>query len=81
MRIIGIDPGIRNTGWGIVEYKNNKLIYVGDGNISPSINISDGERLLFIKVKLMSIIKQYMPNKSAIEQIFVGSGSATSLLT
>ena len=79
MRIIGIDPGLRHTGWGIVEFKNNKLSYVGDGRISPSTLIPDGERLFFIKNQLSEIILKYIPNKSAIEQIFVGFGAGSSL--
>ena len=79
MRIIGIDPGLRNTGWGIIEFQNNKLIYLGDGSISPSPNLSDGERLLFIKNKLTEITLEHTPTMSAIEQIFVGSGTGSSL--
>ena len=79
MRIIGIDPGLRNTGWGIVEFQNNKLLYVVDGSISPSPNLSDGERLLIIKNKLTEIILEHAPTMSAIEQIFVGSGTGSSL--
>ena len=79
MRIIGIDPGLRHTGWGIVEFKNNKLSYIGDGSISPSNLTSDGERLWYIKSQLSEIILKYIPNKSAIEQIFVGFGAGSSL--
>ena len=79
MRIIGIDPGLRHTGWGIVEFNKNKLSYIDDGRISPSIKISDGERLFYIKSQLSEIISSYVPNKSAIEQIFVGFGAGSSL--
>ena len=79
MRIIGIDPGLRNTGWGIIEFKNNRLIHIDDGSISPSSISSVGERLLFIKNKLSLIVKKYDPNISAIEQIFVGPGTGSSL--
>ena len=79
MRIIGIDPGLRHTGWGIVEFQNNKLGYIDDGSISPSTSKSDGERLFFIKDQLTGIILKYAPNKSAIEQIFVGLGAGSSL--
>jgi crossover junction endodeoxyribonuclease RuvC len=79
LRIIGIDPGLRHTGWGIVDFKNNKLNYIGDGRISPSTSIPDGERLFFIKRQLLEIISKYIPNKSAIEQIFVGFGAGSSL--
>ena len=79
MRIIGIDPGLRNTGWGIIEFRNNRLIHVDDGRISPPHISSVGERLLFIKNKLSLIVKKYDPNISAIEQIFVGPGTGSSL--
>ena len=79
MRIIGVDPGLRNTGWGVIGFQNNKLIHIGDGSISPSPNLPDGERLLFIKNKLTEIVLKYVPTISAIEQIFVGSGTGSSL--
>ena len=79
MRIIGIDPGLRNTGWGIIEFKNNRLTHIDDGRVSPPSISSVGERLLFIKNKLSLIVKKYNPNISAIEQIFVGPGIGSSL--
>ena len=79
MRIIGIDPGLRNTGWGIIEFNSNRLVHVDDGRISPPISSSIGERLLFLKNKLTFIVEKYDPNLSAIEQIFVGPGTGSSL--
>ena len=79
MRVIGVDPGLRHTGWGVVEFKNNKIIHIKDGSISPSIKFDDGKRLLEIKNQLLEIINQYNPKMSVIEKIFVGSGSISSL--
>ena len=79
MKVIGIDPGLRHTGWGVVEFKNNKMFYVKDGSISPSHKLEDGKRLLEIKNQLQTIINLYNPNMSVIEKIFVGSGSISSL--
>ena len=79
MRIIGIDPGLRNTGWGVIEFKNNRLVHVDDGRISPPSISPIGQRLLFVKKQLSLIVKKYDPNISAIEQIFVGPGSGSSL--
>ena len=79
MRVIGVDPGLRHTGWGIVEFKHNKIFHIKDGSISPSTKLDDGQRLLEIKNKLQKIINQYNPNMSVIEKIFVGSGSISSL--
>ena len=64
---------------GIIEFRNNRLIHVDDGRISPPSLSSVGERLLFIKNKLSLIVKKYDPNISAIEQIFVGPGTGSSL--
>ena len=79
MRVIGVDPGLRHTGWGVVEFKHNKIFHIKDGSISPSTKLNDGERLLEIKNQLQKIINQYNPNISVIEKIFVGSGSISSL--
>ena len=79
MRIIGLDPGLRHTGWGIIELKNNRLTHVDDGRISPSTNLDEGDRLLIIRNKLKDIVDNYNPSISAIEQIFVGSGMGSSL--
>ena len=79
MRVIGVDPGLRHTGWGVVEFKNNKIFHIDDGSISPSTKFGDGQRLLEIKNQLQKIINQYNPNISVIEKVFVGSGSISSL--
>ena len=79
MKVIGVDPGLRHTGWGVVEFKHNKVFHIEDGSISPSTKLDDGQRLLEIKNQLQKIINQYNPNMSVIEEIFVGSGSISSL--
>ena len=79
MRVIGVDPGLRHTGWGVVEFKNNKIFHIADGSISPSIKLDDGKRLLEIKNQLQKIINQLNPNMSVIEKTFIGSGSVSSL--
>ena len=79
MRIIGIDPGLRHTGWGIVDIIDNKLIYVADGRVSAPTSLTDGNRLFFIKKKLTMVVIKYKPSFSAVEQIFVGAGIGSSL--
>ena len=74
-----MDPGLRHTGWGVVEFIHNKIFHIKDGSISPSTKLDDGKRLLEIKNQLQTIINQYNPNMSVIEKIFVGSGSISSL--
>ena len=79
MRIIGIDPGLRHTGWGIIDIIDNKIIYVADGRVSAPVSLTDGNRLLFIKKELTLAVVKYQPSFSAVEQIFVGAGSGSSL--
>ena len=62
MRIIGIDPGLRHTGWGIIDIVNNKLIYVADGSISAPVSLTDGNRLFFIKQNLTALMLEYKPS-------------------
>ena len=62
MRIIGLDPGLRHTGWGIIELKNNRLLHIDDGRISPSTNLDEGDRLLIIRNKLKEIVDNYLVN-------------------
>ena len=64
MKVIGGDPGLRHTGWGVVEFKNNKIFHIADGSISPLTKLDDGKRLLEIKNQLQKMINQFKPNIS-----------------
>ena len=79
MRILGIDPGIRNTGWGVVEQFENKLRHIANGVIKPKPNLADAARLQFIAVGVAEAIAIHRPDAAAIEEIFVAK-SATSAL-
>ena len=67
------------VGWGIIDIIDNKLNYVADGRVSAPISLTDGNRLLFIKKELALVVIKYQPSFSAVEQIFVGAGSGSSL--
>jgi crossover junction endodeoxyribonuclease RuvC len=78
MKIIGIDPGLNHTGWGVVEYINNSLGYIASGVISPERNNGMAERLHMIDSELEKVIQLYQPNTASIEETFVNkSGSST----
>ena len=79
MKILGIDPGLRKTGWGIVRFNRNNIIYVGDGYLLQNDNISLGEKLLKIFNDIIKIIDDFKPDLVGIEQTFVGSGNVSSL--
>jgi len=79
MRILGIDPGIRNTGWGVVEQSDNRLRHVANGVIKPKADLSDAARLHLIAVGVAEVIANQHPDASAIEQIFVAKSAASAL--
>ena len=69
MRIVGIDPGIRVTGFGVIE-KNKKLSVLSYGTISPPTQNSMAERLKYLYTDAMEIIEKYKPDLLAIESTF-----------
>ncbi len=79
MRILGIDPGIRNTGWGVVEQSDNRLRHIANGVIKPKPALSDPARLHLIAIGLAEAIATHNPDAAAIEEIFVAK-SVVSVL-
>ncbi len=79
IRIIGIDPGLQHTGWGVVEAHGNRLRYLASGAIHPPPKAALSERLHYLHQELMQVLTCYQPQEGAIEQTFV-SVNATSTL-
>jgi len=78
--ILGIDPGIADTGFGIIKTNNSKLICLGYGSIQTKANTKLPERLEILNFELDKIIKKYKPNKVAIEQLFFCNNAKTALI-
>ena len=77
--IIGIDPGIRNTGWGVIKNVKGKLYHEGHGVIVPKITNDDAIRLNYISCELEKIINNYEPDLAVIEKIFVSASGESAL--
>lgn len=77
--VIGIDPGSRNTGWGIVHEVSGVLKLDYCGVIKPSCDGSFAERLSHIFQELNSIIVKYKPSEASIEQVFTAQNPLTAL--
>ena len=77
--IIGIDPGIRNTGWGIINNSENKLQHIDHGVIVPDTEGSDASRLFFISSNLDKLLNKYKPSFAVIEKIFVSASGESAL--
>ena len=77
--ILGVDPGLLNTGWGIISTKQNNLGFIASGVIVPSPKASIEKRLSEIFLNLQQVIDLYKPDECAMEDIFVNKNSSTSL--
>ena len=79
MLLLGLDPGLRHTGWCVISSIKDKNSWVASGNISPKISLTLSERLKGIHQGLVSIIKEYQPSVAAIEEVFVNMNGQSSL--
>ena len=79
MRILGIDPGIRNTGWGVVTLDGTRLVHLANGVIQPDPKARDATRLATIAKGLAEVIETHRPDGAAIEEIFVARSAASAL--
>lgn len=79
MLVLGVDPGLLKTGWGIVKFMNGNLIYVDSGTIFTDSKLSMEKRLKNIFNNLDSIIKKYNPIHMSIEETFVNNNPLSSL--
>lgn len=79
-RIIGIDPGLRRCGWGIVESQGNRLTFIGAGTVLPPVDGSLAERLAFLFAELGLVLDRFMPEEAAVEETFVNAGVRSALI-
>lgn len=78
IRVIGIDPGLRNMGWGVIDVAGSRIAHVANG-----VCTSDGEtlalRLLSLHAQLTRVLATYRPQSAAVEQTFVNKDGAGTL--
>ena len=79
VRILGIDPGLRRTGWGVVEIDGNRLTFVGCGSVEPPDSLPLARRLLAIHEGLAKVLGDYQPAEAAVEQTFVNKDGVATL--
>ena len=70
MLVLGIDPGTRHLGWGLVRRAGSRLETLAFGVISPSPSLSLAERLVVIEAELVEILTRYRPDVAAVESLF-----------
>ncbi|WP_298113415.1 crossover junction endodeoxyribonuclease RuvC [Bradyrhizobium sp.] len=79
VRILGIDPGLRRTGWGVIEVEGNRLVYVGCGSVEPPNDLPLSSRLLAIHDGLAAVLGDFRPLEAAVEQTFVNKDGVATL--
>jgi crossover junction endodeoxyribonuclease RuvC len=79
IRILGIDPGLRRTGWGVVDVEGNRLMYVACGSVETNAKASLAERLVAIHDGLSRIVSDFTPDEAAVENTFVNKDASSTL--
>ena len=79
VRIIGIDPGLRRCGWGVIESTGNRLSYVACGTITPPTDGLLADRLVDLHRGICAVLDEFTPDEAAVEETFVSAGARSAL--
>jgi crossover junction endodeoxyribonuclease RuvC len=79
IRILGIDPGLRRTGWGVIVVEGSRLSHVAHGVIAPDEGAPFAERLLRLFEGVAEVIQAHAPHEAAIEETFVTANGSSTL--
>ena len=78
MRVVGIDPGLRNLGWGVIDVAGSRLTHVANG-ICHSESGDLADRLLSLHSQLTEVIRRFQPEAAAVEHTFVNKDAVATL--
>ena len=79
VKLLGIDPGLRFTGWGIIEADGNRLRHIADGVIATDSDTSVPERLKVLHDALSALLALHRPDEAAVEETYVNRNGAATL--
>ena len=79
IRIIGIDPGLRRTGWGVIDTLGNSLRFVASGTVTSDSDMDLASRLCQLHDGLSDVIHTHKPDEAAVEQTFVNKDAVATL--
>jgi crossover junction endodeoxyribonuclease RuvC len=79
IRIMGIDPGLRRTGWGVVDVLGNRLMFVACGSVETDEREDVAARLVAIHQGLARVVAEHHPQEAAVEATFVNKNAAATL--
>lgn len=79
IRILGVDPGLRRTGWGVVTIRGNELAFVAAGTVKAPLDGELASRLAALHEGLAEVVRSFAPDEAAVEQTFVNRDAAATL--
>jgi crossover junction endodeoxyribonuclease RuvC len=77
--ILGLDPGLGTTGWGVIRAEGNRLAHVANGRIATDAKLDLGARLVVLDGALASLLAEYAPAAAAVEEVFVNKNPQSTL--
>jgi crossover junction endodeoxyribonuclease RuvC len=78
--ILGIDPGLVRTGWGVIECEGARLSWVAHGVVAPPTQAPLVDRLGFLARGIADVLETYRPNEAAVEEVFMAKNAQSALL-
>ncbi|MDP3116350.1 MAG: crossover junction endodeoxyribonuclease RuvC [Phenylobacterium sp.] len=79
VRILGLDPGLRRTGWGVITIEGARLAHVAHGVIAPKESLPFSERLLVLFEAISALVAEHRPDEAAVEETFMNNNAASAL--
>lgn len=79
MRILGLDPGLGTTGWGLIEAQGNRLSHVANGELKTRTSAPLPDRLADLATQLEALLAEHRPDGAAVEEVFVNKNPQSTL--
>jgi crossover junction endodeoxyribonuclease RuvC len=79
LRILGLDPGLGTTGWGLVEAEGNRLVHIANGQMKTDSSAALPRRLAHLADQIDAVIANHLPDAAAVEEVFVNQNPQSTL--
>ena len=79
MIILGLDPGLGTTGWGVIRKEGNRLSHIDNGEIETDAKLPLANRLVLLDEKLHAVLDHFRPDCAAVEEVFVNKNAQSTL--
>jgi crossover junction endodeoxyribonuclease RuvC len=79
MRVLGLDPGLRHTGWGVIDSDGPRLVHVADGVVHAAVDQPLAKRLVSLFRQITAVVESFRPDEAAVEESFVNRNPASTL--